>query len=165
MVKVRLPNAVAWVGAVPIALSHAPLLAGTSSAVMTVGVTVEQTCHVDVRPIVFGTVPDTPATRDAEASLALSCTPAASYLVTMDNGQNAEGQARRMTDISGSRFVAYDLFTDPARTRRWGSDVGNALTAVAPIDGRVELPVYARLRTGSALPGDYSDTVTVTVQF
>lgn len=148
-----------------VTLAGNPIAAGTVSNSMTVGVTVEDTCHIDAQPLQFGTVSETHESRQAHAMVTLSCTPAASYLVTMDDGTHGAGQTRRMVDASGAHFLRYDIFIDPDLTRRWGQTALNAVGATAPANGRVQLPVYALLDTGPTLPGDYSDTVTVTVQF
>ncbi len=132
---------------------------------MTVGATVEESCRIDTQPMVFGTLSETHGARDARSSVTLSCTPAASYLVTMDDGRNGDGGTRRMADTSGTFFLAYDIFSDPARMQRWGASAADGVSAIAPTDGRVELPVYARLDAASTPPGEYSDIVTVTVEF
>jgi spore coat protein U-like protein len=142
-----------------------PLSAGTVSGTMTVGATVAESCRVDTQPMDFGTLPETPGQREARASVTLSCTPAASYLVTMDDGRNGSAGTRRMADASGTQFLAYELFSDAGRTRRWGASDAGGVGAIAPADGQVELAVYARLVAGRAEPGEYRDTVTVTVAF
>jgi spore coat protein U-like protein len=83
----------------------------------------------------------------------------------MDDGGHGAGGTRRMMDVSGTSYLAYEIYSDAARTRRWGSTAMSGVSAVAPIDGRVELEVYARIAAGSAPAGAYADTVTVTVEF
>jgi spore coat protein U-like protein len=159
-------NAARWllpIGAALLAVQ--PLSAGTVSGTITVGVTVEESCRIGTQPMDFGTIPEAHERHEARSSVTLSCTPAAGYLVTMDDGRNGTGSTRRMADASGTQFIAYELFTDAGRTRRWGANDAGGVGAIAPTDGRVELAVYARLTAGQAQPGEYRDIVTVTVAF
>lgn len=151
--------------AIAVAATAAPLHAGTTSATMSVTATVEESCHIDVRPIHFGAMPSVHPGVDARSSLVLACTPAASYVVMLDNGRNGSGGTRRMADATGTGFLAYDLFTDAAFTRRWGATPSTGVSGIAPTDGRVELGVHARLSGGHTESGSYGDTITVTVAF
>lgn len=142
-----------------------PLIAGMVSATMAVTATVEESCHLAARPLVFGTVRADSGSADAQSSVVLACTPEASYVVTMDAGRYGAGGARRMADTAGSRFVAYEIYSDAARTKRWAASPANAVSAVIPAGGRVELDVYARLAATDTPAGAYQDTITVTVAF
>ena len=147
------------------ALGGAPLAAGTASGTMTISATVEESCELDARPMVFGTLTAEQGGLDARSSVVLACTPTAGYVVTMDDGGHSASGTRRMVDASGTSYLAYEIYSDAARTRRWGSTATSGVSAVAPLDGRVELEVYARLAAGSARAGAYADTITVTVEF
>lgn len=151
--------------AMPGALGCAPLIAGTVSDTIAVTATVEESCRLDARPLVFGALPADHGSLDARSSVVLACTPAASYVVTMDDGRHGADGTRRMADPAGGRFLAYEIFSDAARTRRWGAHAASAVSAVAPAGGSVELAVYARLAAGQTQAGAYADTVTVTVAF
>lgn len=142
-----------------------PLAAGTVSSTMAVTATVEESCHLAARPLVFGAVRAESGSADAQSSVVLACTPEASYVVMMDAGRYCAGGARRMADTAGTRFVAYEIYSNAARTRRWGASPANSVSAVIPAGGRVELDVYARLAATETPAGAYQDTVTVTVAF
>lgn len=146
-------------------LGAGPLTAGTANGTMAATVTVEESCHIDARPLVFGAAPVENGRIEAKSSVVLACTPAASYVVTLDEGRHGAGGTRRMAAAAGTDFLAYELYSDAARTRRWGATAASAVGAVAPADGVVELAVFARLSTGHVLAGDFGDTVTVTVSF
>lgn len=144
------------------ATGSAPLLAGTAVDTIAVSVTVEESCDLQTQPLHFGALPSEHGSIDARSSIALNCTPAASYVVAIDDGVHG---TRRMADSSGTDYLAYELYSDAARTRRWGQSA-TAVSAVMPANGRAELPVYARLAAGGAGgSGAYADTVTVTVSF
>lgn len=147
------------------ALGFGPLCAGTVSGTMAVTATVEESCNLDVRPMVFGAVPGKHDDIDASSSLVLACTPAASYVVTLDHGRHGNYGARRMADATGTRFLAYELYRDAARTRRWGAAMEDAVSGFTPAGGRIEFAVYGKLAAAPAVAGAYGDTVTVTVSF
>ena len=142
-----------------------PLSAGTASGAMTVTATVEQACQLDARPLVFGALPGGHGRHDARSSVVVDCTPSTSYAVTIDDGRHGADGVRRMADAAGMNFLAYELYSDVAHSRRWGASANSAVSAVAPALGRIELPVYARLFTGASKAGSYGDVVTVTVLF
>lgn len=146
-------------------LAAGPLSAGSTSGVMAISITIEESCHLDARPMVFAALSAERDRAEARSSVVLTCTPAASYLVTLDDGRHAAGGSRRMADPSGTRFLAYDVYSDAARTRRWGATPASTVGAVAPANGGDELAVYARLSGSQAQTGTYSDTLTVTVAF
>lgn len=147
------------------ALAAAPLNAGTASGTMTVSAVVEESCQIDARPMVFGEIVSAGGRVNARSSVTLACTPATSYSVTIDEGRNGANGVRRMADASGLNFLAYELYSDPAHSRRWGAGETSAVSAVAPASGHVELPVYARLEVSRSTAGRYEDMVTVTVTF
>lgn len=132
---------------------------------MAVTATVEESCHLAARPMVFATMPNEHDGVDARSSVVLACTPAASYVVTLDNGRHGAGGTRCLAEGTGTNFLAYELYSDAARTKRWGATAASAVGAVAPRSGLVELAVFARLPAGHSLAGEYGDTVTVTVAF
>ncbi len=147
------------------ALGSAPLAAAANTGTTTVSLTVEDFCSVDARPLIFGAQTIDHYSTEAQSSIVLACTPAASYVVSLDHGRHGAGSGRRMADAAGTRYVAYEIYRDAARTRRWGTTAASAISAVAPASGRVELAVYARLDAQQMQVGSYGDTITVTVSF
>lgn len=148
-----------------LALAPTALSAGTTSGTMAVSVTVEESCRLDTHPLNFGALPSGQTRIDAQSTVVISCTPNAGYEVTMDEGRHGAGGARRLADAAGTRFIAYDIYRDAARTRRWGGTPVSAVSSIALPSGRAELGVHARLTAAEAVPGTYGDTVTVTVAF
>lgn len=92
--------------AIPAVLGGTPLAAGTASGTMTISATVEESCELDARPMVFGTVTADHGSIDARSSVVLACTPTAGYVVTMDHGGHSADGTRRMVDASGTRYLA-----------------------------------------------------------
>lgn len=113
----------------------------------------------------FGSVSGLLRTNTDQTSLVrATCTNRAAYQIGLDNGKNASGTTRRMTD--GTRFVTYQLFTDSGRTVRWGNML-NVDTATGTGSGAEQtLTVYGRVPTQAALQaGAYSDIITVTITY
>ncbi len=111
----------------------------------------------------FGVVPDLSTPRTQNASIQLRCPTGTAWQVTLDDGANATGTTRRMA--AGARRIRYELFQDAPLQTRWGntpasgvSGTGNNTLQSLTVYGQV--PVQA-----DALPGSYSDTITVTLTY
>lgn len=80
----------------------------------------------------------------------------------LDDGLNSGFGQRRM--ISGSNTLNYELYKN-GYTARWGTGVQKHGTNLFSVqDGKMD--VYARIPGGqTAPPGDYADTVTITMSF
>lgn len=146
------------------AMTAAPASAETATATMAISVRVEQACNLDVRPVHFETIRSDAAMADADSSLVVACTPDTAFVVSIDDGQNRAGGLRRMASAEGS-YLAYELYSDPARTRRWGASLAESVSGRITGASAVTLPVYGRIDAGEAIAGAYSDMVTVTVSF
>ena len=140
-------------------------LAGTTAATMQVSAVVEPSCHVDVAPLMFDGATSAHARVDAQAAIALACTPDTSFTVAIDEGQNTANGRRRMVAALGNVFLAYDIYQDAGRTRPWGSTAGETVGGVIPASGHIELNAYGRIAATGAAPNRYADTVTVLVMF
>lgn len=163
MVKTgRLP---AWLmSAFPAAFAVAPLSAGTVSGTIAVSAVVEQSCYLDVRPVRFETLSSDAPRSDTDSSLAVACTPETAFVVGMDEGQHRADGGRRMAAANGE-FLSYELYSDVARTRRWGASMTDSVSGRIEGGEPVTLPIYGRIDLAQASAGAYSDVVTVTVSF
>ena len=132
---------------------------------MTVSAMVEQSCVLDAQPLQFGVLASDAAGALAASSLAVSCTPGTAFVVTMDGGQYASAGERRMANAAATSFLAYELYSDAARTRPWGATGSEGVSATMTNAAAMRLPVYGRIETASAAGGEYTDLVTVTVSF
>lgn len=143
--------------------------AGSGTGSMLVNATVLDNCTVTATPMSFGsTITNVgSANIDTTATLALACTPNASFWVAMDNGANATSGARRMKGAARGEYLPYEVYTTSARSLRWGQTQGTDTVAGTAPTGIASLTAYGRIASGaSAVSADsYSDTVTVTVNF
>ena len=91
------------------------------------------------------------------------------YTIALSAGRSGSYQPRLMTQPQGQ--LQYNLYTDAARYQIWGD--GSGRTAV--VSDRYQLgnapvtrdyPVYGRIPTSQDIrPGQYRDTLVVTVEF
>lgn len=146
------------------ALPAAPALAGSTSGSVAVSLVIEPSCHLDARPLSFPAVPGDGSQSETESSLAFACTPNTAYVVSIDDGQHASFGMRQMANLRG-QLVAYELYSDAARTRRWGAGPTQAVAGQVADGGRIILPIYGQVPNPTVMTGAYSDLVTVTIAF
>ncbi|GAC1395141.1 MAG: spore coat U domain-containing protein [Thermoanaerobaculia bacterium] len=149
-------------------LAATPLLAESSSAFLSVSMTVLPNCQIAVTDLAFGAydplLANAKASLDATADLRMLCTRNAHANVVFDYGRNSRGALRGMA--AGSERVGYELYQDSSRTKPWGSGE-NALHVIG-VGGREpqRFVVYGRVSGGQEVPpGAYSDVVLATVDF
>jgi spore coat protein U-like protein len=69
---------------------------------------------------------------------------------------------------AGAAALSYNLYLDAARISVWGDGSGGTSTygPLQPAEGSTSIPIYGRAPGGqNASPGNYSDTVVVTLVF
>ena len=111
----------------------------------------------------FGTVSQLDRPRDASSHIQLRCATDASWSMTLDNGLNAANGQRRMA--SNGDFLPYQLYMDPALLIPWGDTIPTGAADTGENED-VSLTVYGRVFPQPAVvPGQYSDTITVTLTF
>ena len=149
-----------------------PAWAGSASTTFQVNATVVSACTVSGSLLNFGNSIDPLSTSvplDASSSLTVQCTNTTPYSVALNAGLNAGGAANfaSRTMKNGSYSMAYQLYTDVARSTVWGDGTASS-SAVAGTGsgGNQTLTIYGRIPalTG-AVPGTYTDTVTVTISY
>lgn len=147
------------------AMAWAPVHAGAVRGTLEVSARVEAACHLDLRPVRFAASLVSDGGAEADSALAVACTPETAFVVSMDDGQHRAAGGRRLAEAAGAGYLAYELYSDAARTRRWGASLAESVGGQMRAAGTVTLPIYARLETARAGVGSYSDVVTVTVSF
>lgn len=142
-------------------VAASPVRAGGVSATLEVSLTVLPGCVVGAAPLAFTAPAGMRA--EAEAAIDIRCSARTGVAVSLDRGRNAAGAARRLASGTGIG-VPYAIYSDQARTRRW--DDGAILGDAAP-DRPLRLVAYGRIEPDDTEipPGDYRDSVTVTVGF
>jgi spore coat protein U-like protein len=138
----------------------------TDLAYMPATATVTKACTIQPATLAFGSYDPLGANattpRDAQGTIQIACTGTTAYAVGLGLGSNAAGAVRQMA--SGASRLAYELYSDAARTTVWSPTavVGGTAPSTAPIP----LPVYGRILPGQMVPaGAYQDVVVSTINF
>ncbi|WP_242108029.1 Csu type fimbrial protein [Luteimonas aquatica] len=114
----------------------------------------------------FGSVPGViDSAIDQTSTIGLTCTGRTSWLIGLNDGQNASGGIRRMRQGTTANYVSYDLYQDVGRTQRWGN--GGTDSVLGTGTGAAQtLVVYGRVPPAQApAAGSYSDVITVTITY
>ena len=115
--------------------------------------------------LAFGTVPGLmTAPQDQTSVVTLNCTSPTAWNAGLNNGTNASGTQRRMGDGAGN-YVNYELYRDGGRSSRWGNTIGTDTAAGTGTGQDQSVIVYGRVPTQTATPGNYNDTILVTVTY
>ena len=100
----------------------------SGTTTLTVNLTVSNDCTITAPNIAFGSAPVVSAfTPVTGQTINLACTKGSAYTVGLSDGQNPLSIGGRRRMISGSNYLAYDIFKSAGSTR-WGS-VGAARRA------------------------------------
>ena len=145
---------------------------GTST--LTVSMLVTNDCQITTPPIAFGSAPVVSGFSTVTGQASVNCTKGSAYTVGLSDGQHPVSTGGRRQMMSGTNYLAYDIFVS-AGTTRWGS-VGAARRASATADvnpgnglgtGSQVFNYNARIYTDQATPpgGTYVDNVVLDVGF
>lgn len=145
--------------------------AATTAGNLQVSATVVSACVVSGATLSFGTNIDPTAASvplDASATMTVQCTSTTPYAVSLDAGANAGGLgnfgARAIKN--GSHTLGYQLYLDAIRSIVWGNGTSSSVLPGTGTGSNQSLTIYGRLPTlVGAVPGNYTDTVTVTVTY
>lgn len=111
----------------------------------------------------FGQVTTLASNQDQTSVITFQCR--AAWQVGLGNGSHFDGTHRRMA-AAGGKYVNYELYRDNGRTQRWGTTLNtDTVSGAANYDTLTQVTVYGRVPAQVALPGNYSDTITVTLTF
>jgi spore coat protein U-like protein len=147
-----------------------PASAASTSANLPVSATVVNNCTISTAALAFGSYDpvagNLAADLNATGTVTIACTKGATTTIGLGLGSNASGATRRLTD-GVSNFLVYEMYQDSTRTTVWGNSGSALLTpAAAPSKTARSFTVYGRIPANQDIPaGNYSDTVTATVNF
>jgi spore coat protein U-like protein len=150
--------------------SSLPVQAANKQTTMGVSATVAANCNISAQNLGFGSY-DATAAKTGSANLTVRCSNGTPYTLKLTAGSGTFAQ-RLMT--SGSNSLEYNLYTSAALTTVWGD--GTASTATVggtgiglANAGAVTHTVYGQLpdstNNQSAPTGNYTDSITVTVEY
>jgi spore coat protein U-like protein len=142
------------------------------TANLTVSATVAPTCKLTTGPTLsFGTV-NPLANNDAQGNIQWVCTNGFNTAIKLGAGSTAGGTiSNRLMSDGGTGKLAYQLYTDSARTTVFGDGTAGSSTVAVSGAGYASpanVTVYGRVlgsAAGAATAGSYTDTVLVTITF
>ncbi len=159
-------GAAVWCCALALAtIAHAV----TATDTFTARITIESDCSiVSTEVLDFGTAGVLDANMDASADITIQCADTTPYEIELNEGTTASATTttRLMKRTSGTETVEYQMFQNAARTVNWGeiadseqkSATGNGTLQTHTVYGRVPAQDTPR-------PGNYEDTITVTLTY
>lgn len=114
----------------------------------------------------FGNVSGLPGPAvTASAAITMNCRRGTAWQLSLDDGQNAQGQQRRMSNGNGS-YAPYELYRNAPMTQRFGQTANVDRQAGTGTGTNQTVMVHGRMPAGQNLvPGSYSDRVVVTVTY
>ena len=65
----------------------------------------------------------------------------------------------------GAKFLTYEIYSDLARTKRWGSAPAETVTVTTPGNGAYLYRTLYGTTIGNVGSGAYLDTITVTITY
>lgn len=137
---------------------------GQGSATLSVSVEVVPNCTVSAAPLSLDPRQGRPG--EAVADIVIACGPDEPFTVALDHGGHASGTTRRAYDALSGRYLAYDIYSDPARSQRWSDGPDNVVSGVTNASGRAVFKAYGGMPADQDLiAGRYADQVVVTVNF
>ncbi|WP_158218738.1 Csu type fimbrial protein [Roseateles aquatilis] len=142
----------------------------SASGTFQVGATILVACNVTGSTLTFGAIDplQNPGPADASTSLNVTCTKTTPYSVALSAGTNAGNPSAFGSRVmkNGNNSLPYQLYLDAGRTQVWGDGNSSGVYAGTGTGSQQALTVYGRLPSlNGIVPGNYSDTVTVTITY
>jgi len=154
--------------AAPVLFGVPAFAAGSTIPVpLTITATVDGSCGVSTSPVAFGLYDGT--LNDADGSVTVNCDLGLPYSIHIDGGAGG-GVSRQMSKVGDVAVkLPYELYQVAAGDTVWGGDAyagGGAKTGSIGSGGGDVHTVFGRIAAGTApTPGDFTDTVSVTVNY
>jgi spore coat protein U-like protein len=141
--------------------------AASTTSTFAVQVAITATCTINsASTLNFGTQGVLATNVDQTSTLQVTCTNTTPYNIGLDagTGSGATVATRKLT--SGGATVNYTLYSDSGRTTVWGNTVSTDTVAGTGNGTGQSFTVYGRIPTQTTpAPGNYADTITVTVTY
>jgi len=142
----------------------------TKDATFKVSATVLKACTIAAADLDMGTWDGT-GNLNGASTITVKCTNGTGYDVALNPGDNGSTEADRKL-ANGGELLAYNLYSDAARSLVWGDDAGTNTvpgtgTGMANANAQ-DIRVYARVQLAdlqAAKPGTYIDSVMATITY
>ena len=161
------------------AATAATLMAGVTHAAnpkvtttFAVTATVQPSCTTSATALGFGTYTPGNGALASTSNITVNCTKNTAYTIALNPGTTTGDSFVQRLMASGANSLQYNLYTTAAFTTVWGDGTGTTATQTGIGAGRgtaSTFKVYGRLPDSAAnqaaVPGTYTDTITVTVTY
>jgi spore coat protein U-like protein len=141
--------------------------AATATSTFAVQVQINPTCTINsASTLDFGPQGVLAANVNQQSTIVVQCTNTTAYNIGLDagTGSGATVAVRKMT--SGGATINYSLYTDAARSIVWGNTISTDTVAATGNGAAQSYTVYGRIPAQTTpAPGNYADTITVTVTY
>jgi spore coat protein U-like protein len=141
--------------------------AASTTSTFAVQATIAATCTINsASTLNFGTLGVLASNTDQTSTIQVACTNTTPYNIGLDvgTGSGATVAVRKLT--SGGATVNYSLYSDSGRTTVWGTTIGTDTVAATGSGAAQSYTVYGRIPAQTTpAPGNYADTITVTVTY
>jgi len=141
--------------------------AASTTSTFAVQVAITATCTINsAATLNFGTQGVLATNVDQTSTIQVTCTNTTPYNIGLDagTGSGATVATRKLT--SGGATVNYSLYSDSGRTTVWGNTVSTDTVAGTGNGSGQNYTVYGRIPAQTTpAPGNYADTITVTVTY
>ncbi|MEQ8205921.1 MAG: spore coat U domain-containing protein [Woeseia sp.] len=130
--------------------------------------TIIESCAVEADDLDFGAHARLDGSVDGSSQIRLQCSADTAYSVSLGAGGGGDAGARRMVHGSiPTEQIGYQLYSDASRSQVWGDGSGSTTTVGGTGTGATQsVSVYGRIPLqATPRPGDYVDTVIVTVNY
>lgn len=123
----------------------------------------ENSCNlIAATDLNFGQINDLSKDISSSSVVTLACPLNTSWKISLDRGVNANGTTRRMR--KGSDYIAYELYKDAQNSRAWSNSVTEQGSGS---NSSQSIYIYGKVGKSAIVPapGDYQDTITVTLTY
>jgi len=146
--------------------------AATTTTTFAVTATVQSTCSATAATLAFPNYTPGGGTQTGNTSISVKCTKNTPFTVALNAGSTTGDTFAQRLMGSGANTLQYNLYTSAALTTIFGDGTGGTGTVLGAGLGVATVntvQVFGQLPDNAtnqaAVPGSYSDTITVTVTY
>jgi spore coat protein U-like protein len=144
----------------------------TTTATFAVTETVQATCSTTATTLAFAAYTPGAGAISNNSTISVKCTKNTPYTISLNGGTTTGGTVAQRLMASGANTLQYNLFTTATFSQIFGDGTGTSKTVAgtgAGVATASAVTVFGQLPDNAAnqtaVPGSYTDTVTVTVTY
>jgi spore coat protein U-like protein len=154
------------------ALASGLAQSATTTTTFAVTATVQSTCSATATALAFGNYTPGGGALASNSTISIKCSKNTPYTVALNAGTSSGGTQAQRLMASGTNRLQYNLYTTAGFATVFGDGTGGSVTSAgtgAGVATANALTVFGQLPDSAtnqaAIPGSYSDTITVTVTY